>query len=411
MRHLYILLFISLANICFAQRFSPGYIIQKGDTIRGYVQDKDVNRSHASCTFKRDMNGTATDYKPFDIDGYGIENFKVYASRKMQVNDSTIVDGFAEFIVHGNVNFFIYKSQFFAEKDGAIKELRITRTIVYQGNEQKMLKRNEYHGVLASMMTDCPDFTPRIFETALTQNKLEVLISDYNKCVNPTNVIIYKENIPNVKLSFGLSGAYLFLNWGGNLLENEYPTYDLDALRSSSSFAAGAFIEATFPRFSKKMSLRTELLWMSAAQFNSTKTISTPTPNENLTTQIEVGFSAIKIPVLVKYNFSPGNKIEPFVNLGPTINIISEQYNQQIQTRELAGNVSTQQSSPFNYQSLTPYLTGGIGARINFTESIFVELEGRFEYGGSAINSSGPFVFYTFDQNNLIMFRAGKRLP
>ncbi len=84
--------------------FSPGFIIRTtGDTVHGYIEQKNYPASFRKCHFKYASNAETEQYGPEDLKAYHFDNGKMFVSKNVVLNgDSTqmflecLLDGIAD---------------------------------------------------------------------------------------------------------------------------------------------------------------------------------------------------------------------------------------------------------------------------------------------------------------------------
>ena len=71
---------VSVFSSSFCQKnFLPGYVIQNGDTLKGFIDYRNWRVNPDAISFRRDLNSDERVFAPLEIDGFAVHDER-YAS-------------------------------------------------------------------------------------------------------------------------------------------------------------------------------------------------------------------------------------------------------------------------------------------------------------------------------------------
>jgi hypothetical protein len=320
MKHFYITLITLLTfTQAFAQKdFRPGYVIQHGDTVRGYVDYRGAVRSSKVATFKTTLNSNEQVYTPTQLMGYGFDKEnKVYESKTIPATEAQAEQQlFLHALVKGKASLYTYRDdsdldRFFFSKDDAalvkLTEQAYTRKDPKTGKSYRVVDQ-PFLDLLASAFNDCPDLKEdRLKSVKLHANSLIKLTEEYNQCVGSTQYI--KEPKKTVVTIMPV------LTFARPSLETDGTHYYAKGSYSHTGLGLGGGLamQFSYPAMSEKLSILLELLY---APYRFEGEIRNK-PHNGRTTDYELLFDLhyLKIPAQLRYTF-PKGKIRPYANLG-----------------------------------------------------------------------------------------------
>ncbi|WP_207432281.1 outer membrane beta-barrel protein [Sabulibacter ruber] len=386
------LFFAFLAFTVFAQRnFKPGYIIQKGDTLKGQISQKGAVKSSQKVIFRPSSEATAIIYTPSQIDGYGTQDGHRFESFILGKGD-TARSLFLNVLVQGKTSLYAYRDEesevhYYVIKEGTTRELIRKKVKEVQPDGQRVLKTYDfYKGTLQEMTQDCPALTIKRKKLTFNQNSFSDFIVNYNQCTAPTS-LTYISKPEKVEVTWGavIGGAISTLQ-----VENVNPKVFNETYNSGLEPTGGLFINSTTPWVSKKLSFQLEALYnrVRYAQDLSDKELFKE--NEY---KIDIDLTYLKVPLLVRYSL-PVGKVEPFVNIGMAHSFaIKHKQEVHITSTSSSGEKTEEQRyflQDFNpsesrwgyvesFRSYSQSFFVGTGAKLPFGTKHKLSLEARYE--------------------------------
>lgn len=322
MKHFYLTLITCLFfGQAFAQTdFRPGYIVQHGDTLRGYVDYRGAVRSSKTTTYRPAPDAKEQAFSPDQLEGYGFDREqKIYESKRVPATEAQAEQLlFLQALVKGRISIYNYRDgndrdHFYLSKEGAnlveLVEQVYTRTDPKSGKKYRVVDR-PYLGVIASAFSDCPALTEKRLENVmLRHSSLAKVGIEYNRCVGSTQFIPEPKKasitlVPVVALSFPslhVSGSHYYARG--------------DFRSTGLGLGGGIAMQVANPSMSEKLSLIVELLY---APYRFEGKVE-GTYNTGRTTSYDLLFDLnyLKLPLQLRYTF-PKGKVRPFANIGPS---------------------------------------------------------------------------------------------
>lgn len=303
------------------------------------------------------MGGTLTNYSPYEIDEYGIDEEKIYVSRNIRINNSS-KRVFLEVLVKGKTNLYYYQDEqyrtFFISKD-SIDIIEI--------QEKSDNEKSYFRSVLRDQTSDSPAVFDATYLAQYNKKSITEFINRYNR----------GENKPFPFFKFGVTSSLELskltnpLNVSPAYLENINYTYD-------GFICVGLF--ADIPLMPSNFSFHLEL-------YHSSHKFSETGSNEKTEYDLVANQNSLKMPVLLRYYFYSG-KMNPYVNAG---GIVAYNYHRKnnlyVSTIEnniidiyLEKNAAVIPEFQYGYSAGT-----GIEWKINRKNGLFFELRHNKLYG------------------------------
>ncbi len=308
-KHIILLVFfMSLIGTVKTQNFKEGWVLlQKGDTLRGWIDFQKNDRNNRVCNFKSSFDSEVVQYRPNDILGYRILSYGYYKSSNVQFHEGDQNTYFVEYIVSGVISLIKVEDRFFVEKEkGELKELYIEEKIIDKivGNtSRRYLQKSTHHlGILRFMMSDCPSVEQLIgSDVGIFEKPLTNLLKKYHECIG-VDPIIYKEKLPWTKILVGMRAGGFY----SNLQFNDPSVYRVirepGSIDGSGPFG-GLFVEIVSPRLNNRLSIILE----GHISYNKFKAFYEDT--DLFTRYYETDFEvlALNVPFGLRHNFQIGN--------------------------------------------------------------------------------------------------------
>lgn len=314
--------------------WKSGYIIKNsGDTVFGWIDNRDSKTNTNHCYFRKDEHSETTHFDPTELSGYRFNDGKFFVSKNIAGNDS-IHQLFLEFLIEGKVNVFHYKdgnSHFFLEKAGKLYELKNTTIIKDINGTKYYIDVKEYMVMLNTLMKDA-NIQSLIDKSKLDSKSLIKIAKNYHERVcTDEQCIIYerKSNPIHVNLGFQIGESYNRFNFGDELISD----YSL-----SSSLGCRVEFENIISYY-ENLSLQVDFTVQKFSKYNFIEknkfttlsyngayyTIYDETyPNEQKNIDIDLNAVVLKFPIVVNYTFSKG-RIRPYLGLGVSNTVVLSQ--------------------------------------------------------------------------------------
>ncbi|WP_225000104.1 hypothetical protein [Cesiribacter sp. SM1] len=337
-----LLLFCCLSGTQAQDRlYEAGYIVQEGDTIRGFIKRTDEVKLSYSIDFKTSATSEAsTQYTPHNLKGFGFTTDGLhFAAVDVYISHATVTikdQRFAKKLRSGALSLYKlqlsrsektdillkdYSHVYVLEKEGSFHTL--TQHKIKTTNREGVNKK--YIGILRAMLGDCLNSLDDVSaELPYKDQPVIQLVEQYNHCKNPTKESTTYQYQTKAWVRKGIEVMY----------SSTYsPLHDL--LSKRYGYAAGYFWDITKPNLSRKYSERIGINYTNL-HYNYW--------NQRSRKDIPASIHLIRIPLLIQYNMNNYQeaKLNPFLNIG------------------LTGQFSTNQK--FGYLDIIPFFTVGGGA-------------------------------------------------
>ncbi len=365
------LLNLLVCGISYGQKdFRPGYILQNGDTVKGYVDYRSDNRNANLCVFKNSLTAPERQIKPGEIDGYGYFESRRYESKLIPVEGSaTGTPRFVKILVKGTASLFVYQNfgktdQYFLQKGLTFKLLEeIVRQETRPNGTKIKVREKPYEKVLAENFQDCPALAKDISETSLKNSSLMELFVKYNNCNPPPSLSFVHKPVKN-KFTWGVvagANASTLTIAGDTYLQipKNYP--------GGITPHGGLFMNLILPRLNEKLSLLVEgIITQNKYQAEFVEKGNFGRENNY---KVNFDLTYINFPVQFRYTYPKGD-FRPFINAG-VVNAFCLKCEQEASKYSIFNNSGyTETSEPLRgFRTYIQGLTGGLGvmqAKSNF---------------------------------------------
>ncbi len=350
-----------------------GFIIQNnGDTIQGYLDNRDSKSNAQKCYFKPDLEETTQEFTPSDLKGYRFIDGKFYISKTVkEIDPNTPI--FLECILISNLNLYYSKYEaphYFIEKDSTLYALNETQN-----------ENTRYKGSLLYIMNDAPiNMNTQIQNTSLNKSSLSKLIIHYNNSFSNDTPIVFYPTKSNLKqTTYGIYGGISrnFINFG-NLTESDAEFSYLIGLKVDFGkifnkienlhlnsglelqYLSNYTLYTTSNRGTSKIYYNGELYVLDNSAWNNV--ISDESVDINLKT------SFLKIPLSLNYYLSKGN-VKPYIGAGG-LALLAITQNSSLQYESFVDEYG---------KSIPPFQLGyiinmGLQVQINENHSLFTDI-------------------------------------
>lgn len=292
--------FYSVAQNKDNNEFLPGYIITtSNDTLQGLILTKYHFYNAKNCVFKTSSNSPEQSFTPDQIKGYHIDGKLFYRSHSI-VHQFFQEKLFLECIVRGKVSLFFYQDQYFVENAGQIEELITSKEIFNEGGKTYTRESPLYKSVLQKEMSDCMTIHQNLMETTLSKKSLTRLFIDYNSCIGQ-EAVLYESITGKFNIRFGFSAGLFASNFDVKSNDGSAFYYLRDANDLKDISYTVCFRVEFSRREMSRFQLRTGLTYYKGSYHTFEENLSI-----NLSHELNVEYTRVEIPLLVKYNLSRG---------------------------------------------------------------------------------------------------------
>ncbi len=300
--------------------FASGYIIEvSGDTVQGWINQKDYLTSFRECTFKSSPDASTVKYGPTDIRAYHFDKGKMFVSKKVLFHgDST--DLFLECLLDGIADIYFLKENggphYFVEKAGfglqelLVEEKKVTQEVEnVEGIMEKkdfLVKHDRYKGVLQAAFVDDRPLYNKINQTPLTPRGLIRISKNYhNDICTDYACIDYTRNL-DTKFSYGAKTG---------VIQSWCEMSDIKGGSADLSMLYGLEMQFHLPFLSKNLGIGVGFLG-SANHFHDIFTGPKLEEYNGLDgMDVETRYDILRIPIFLQYSF-PVKKIETVIEIG-----------------------------------------------------------------------------------------------
>ncbi|MEO7988493.1 MAG: hypothetical protein ABI663_03070 [Chryseolinea sp.] len=367
---LFLLMSMVFTMACAQGDFIPGYVIDvKGDTIKGFIDDKDWVTNPSVINFK--ISAEDVDSRKLTVNDIAVFKTKnsYYKSKVVSFEKGLIHNGqpelehatvFLEVLVEGDISLYFLtesndKVHFFIEKAGTIEELVKRKMMTITNGSKYFTTLDLYKGQLSLALKDCNTIDSKINSLSYSPAKMRALFQYYYNCKTTTPSYI-KSPKQKGKIEFGvmLGGAVNKLTFKSNS-----STFDRveNAHLVAPSFPIGVNLEFTLAKLNQKWAVNVESFY-TAMNFKDG--------------DVEFDLAYIKVNAMVRRYFVTGS-FKPFVNVG-----LSHYFALKSEGIIYSGNP---EYNELNKTGLG--LTGGLGVRKNK-----LSFEVRYEYADGVTSMS-----------------------
>ncbi|QCR22641.1 hypothetical protein [Pontibacter sp. SGAir0037] len=261
MYKLYLILLTFIAcSTCYAQKFNyePGYLLQKSDTIHGYIKSAPNVELSQSVEFKPNADsGSFTTYYPDDIDGFGFTESRIhFYSVEAEIKNST-THRFAKLLVSGYSSLYklpLKESEQFIilKRDNKhIYVLKKEDRYMTLGQYESWAENNkvnyfrQYIGILNFAFSDCENLNENLDRLAFNDKSIMRVVEKYNACKAPEQTsMVYDSKVKPIT-KHGLEAGYAIL-----VIPNS------SAIMKSEGYSLGYFWDIIKPDVSRRISSR-----------------------------------------------------------------------------------------------------------------------------------------------------------
>jgi hypothetical protein len=333
---LFTITFINLFHFAVAQKnIVPAYIVtNNSDTIRGYINDKNWDKSPHSLQFKQTMNGDFQEYSVSQLQSFYTETGEYYERHIVPVDKSpTEVHKLAQspgkFIIIDTLLLSVYvkgaaslyyfkdtdnKKHYYIQKNNAPLEELIIRYSLKENNDgQKSLAIDKmYRRQLQVYLSnsDCPTLNGRFEKVEYNRKSLQSLLTDYNKC-NPSSTFKFVTSQKKSKIKIGLIAGASTTNL--DFKGDAAPHLVTPTFSKATGYTAGLSFDFFLPRSREKWSINNEVRWKAY----STKTYYKEVYSQSRYSESDLSFDLgyLSLVNMIRYRL-PFKGIRPFINVG-----------------------------------------------------------------------------------------------
>jgi hypothetical protein len=390
----FLILYLTAGNLFSQKVFRDGYIVKKsGETLNGIVEYSVKQGTPSECKFKRFDIATEVVYTADDLKAFGYKNGNRYESGEYNGKTS-----FYEVLVSGKIVLLAKGSEFFVEKDnfGIISLGKLPITYYADGNKTEFKTVSEFIRFLTEGKTP-------VIDKLNLKNDLEPIITEYNrKSGEETKVYNRTMSAVTVEKMVLASGANMNIfgamaGVGGYMLNMKKLEADyVPAPATEFCPVLGLSYERLLSRKSGKLSVSVELLgyrqtFYVYSEYNRYNEYLSEY-NGIFRNDAFYDFTAVKVPLMLRYSLS-GNRFVPYANAGVAFQYVIDHNFRHIEEFENSSHeVSTNEYEDFTFNPQEISVLAGIGVRTRLFNDIFLNLQGRIEYGSGIFKITSEYI-------------------
>jgi len=322
-----------ISIVCFCQEnYQKGYIIlNNGDTLHGYIDNRDWGSNPSQVAFKESLSADKMIFSPVNSKGFGVPD-ENYVSAIIETETSSIFTAdlentpdlkitvdttFLKVLFSGDKSLYMFKGvadkeQFYIAKDSKY-ELLVYKRYISQNqnsanfNSDVVAENKRYTGQLMLYLNDCPSITSKLNDVKYTRKSLESLFHYYYKSTGKK--LDFKKEAEKITLDAGLlAGMSIYP-------ENDSKTEggSTENIKSSADLNFGVYFDFVFPRNQKKWSIHNEILY---SPYHKDGTyLDYTNSSEYLITDSKKIEKLFEMNNMIRFQY-PVGKVSLFVNLG-----------------------------------------------------------------------------------------------
>jgi len=268
---LIILMFICRSAYC-QENYLSGYVISlNGDTLNGFIDYRNLEKTPNKISFKANLNNNKSEYTPLDIKGFSVVDeiyesaiIKTELTNGLETNAALNIGmdtTFLQTMIAGTKSLYYYKNDFgnelfYIKTDKTYELLVYKKYLSNQEGTNTIVQNKKYIGQLFLYLRECSDIESKLKETKYTKQSLEELFQHYYRCTQSS--IKFQKKTEKISSQFGLLAGISVSNFKfGN---RYFPNTKIDV---SLNFAGGLFLDLVLPRNKRKWSIYNELKYIS----------------------------------------------------------------------------------------------------------------------------------------------------
>jgi|GEM_PF-6689549 len=327
---LVIAFFCNFTAVHAQKNYESGFLVlNNADTVKGWIDNKDWEKSPKTIHFKKDLSASAEDYSADAVRWFYLNESKILYKglvvvvdkdpvatsqlAKEYVHAESIDTIFAKVLVIGAASLYHsydFKHHFFVEKGPIVEVIKERRLGKDALGKEITLTFNRYKYQLGGILSDCKTLTGAIEKTSFNQKSMQALILQYNDCKG--SKAAYVKTREKTKKEFGIITAAVKTGMDiktGSVSLNYLDPMELESVLTPSF---GAFLNIYLPGRRESISIYNELHYKS---YDVTGTYQTE--NTSYTTDYTHHSDMAYLSYLVggRYKF-PAKGIQPFIQGG-----------------------------------------------------------------------------------------------
>lgn len=257
LRFVLIVLFSVSSLDLFAQYENlPGYVVLlAGDTLRGTLEERSRQTDYGGCYFKDSASGKIRYYGSSEIKAFGVDKVKYLETIRVKDNLGKDAIVFARLLLSGRASLFYYRDDLYVRHDS----LGVHMLRYLSRRDTRAVQRIK--GLLNFLTQDCKSMNIDFDSLVIADDMIENVLSRYNQCKGNYKPISVNKSIDSYR-------GDLSASVGVNLLTLKFAGFPTNAgnntlLGTNFNTAISPMVTigyaATFPRFSKNVSLLAEV--------------------------------------------------------------------------------------------------------------------------------------------------------
>lgn len=324
---LFTYLFLAQVVVQAQHDWQPGYILKSdGSKQEGLIDLRNSKSNSGVCYFRASAASKTESYTPNKLTAYRFTDGKYFISRSLpefELNEPV----FLELLIEGKLNVYHYLEtsidRYFVEKDGTVYELENTEKIIFRGSDKLEIERKEYIGLLNILLQDA-NMQEEISKSKMTPKSLVEIAKTYHNIVcTEEECIIYELGFLPKKIAISPFAGFTYnkVNFGSQIHSSYDPAWTAGVRFSFQNLFTWA------QQLSLELDLAVQSFGSYTLRIKDGKNVPVynegelfyirETANSISVETLDVNIDALflKVPVIVRHDFSPG-KLQPFVGVG-----------------------------------------------------------------------------------------------
>jgi hypothetical protein len=383
--------------------YRPGYVVtQPGDTVRGFIDYRNWERSPEKISFRETAGGVDRLYAPLDLRAFSVAGDQ-YQSAILQIETSpstlaTLTDtsapileadtAFIRMLVGGEKSLYYHhpagvkgKKLFYIWDNGQWELLVYKNYRQVNGEVVSVATNNRYISQLAFYLQGCPAIQKAMENVRYQEKSLERLFQAYYACTVTKPVFEEKVDQRPWEIGVLVGGTRTSLEFVTDA-PTYFPLVQISFPRDFS-FTGGLFVDLVRQRNHRRWSLYNELVYTSYKTEGTFYARNTNEENYERTRYVlEYGY--LKVNTMIRFKYLIGN-VYIFANAGMSSGTMLKEKDQAIFESRFPGTSRTEVAEAIvGENKYEPGYLGGVGVRYQRCsfETRYERTTGMLAYNG-----------------------------
>ena len=331
------LLLLTCVGATAQKNFVAGYVVDHaGDTIRGFVDDKNWIVNPSVIYFKKEVQAEPVAYVPTEIKAFRLSSGEYFKAKAVKYDQSAFKlqelgeepnpqwkqdTLFLRVEVEGLVHLYYFlesndKEHFFLEKNEAgADELLNVRYNAYQNGVKRMTATQQYKSQLKNYLGDCDALSGKIYSVKYGLEPIRNVVKQYNRCHGASDGGQVLQERRNSILQAGLIAGVHATNLRFRSELSGFEELTDGAYRDALNGVGGAVLDVYIPRGHRQFLFHNELVYK---VYNATKVVEKQASLANPYSKEDTYFRMryLQANLMFRYHRATFTKVRPFVQAG-----------------------------------------------------------------------------------------------